>query len=115
MEFEEFTLFRMVTGPRADDLNPEDRARLQDAHLGHLHQLWSQGNLLAAGPAEGDGRALGLGLRRGDVAVATALMARDPSVVEGRFGVEYLTWSVPAGMIISGEGAPPASLAEARS
>jgi uncharacterized protein YciI len=115
MEFEEFTLCRMVSGPRADELTAEDCARLQDGHLSHLHDLWSQGNLLAAGPADGDGRVRGLGLIRGDVAAATAFMSRDPSVVAGRFAVEYLTWTVPAGMIISGEGAPPASVAEARS
>ena len=115
MEFDEFTLFRMVKGARADDLSAEDRTRLQDGHLGHLHALWSQGNLLAAGPAEGDGQVLGLGLIRGTVDVATALMSQDPSVAEGRFGVEYLTWTIPAGMVISGEGAPPASIAEARS
>src|SRR6201989_3004545 len=115
MEFDEVTLFRMVPGPHADDLPDEDQTRLQDAHLAHLHGLWSQGQFVGAGPAEGDGRVLGLGLIRGDVAVATALMARDPSVIEGRFAVEYLTWSVPAAMMISGEGAPPASIAEARS
>jgi hypothetical protein len=42
-------------------------------------------------------------------------MSHDPSVVEGRFGVEYLTWMVPAGMVISGDGTPPASIAEAQS
>jgi uncharacterized protein len=115
MEFDEFTLFRMVEGARAGDLTTEDRMRLQDGHLSHLHELWSQGNLLAAGPAEGDGRVLGLGLIRGNVDIATALMSQDPSVVEGRFGVEYLTWMVPAGMVISGEGKPPASIAEAQS
>jgi uncharacterized protein YciI len=70
MEFDEFTLFRMVKGARADELTVEDRMRLQDGHLGHLHKLWSQGHLLAAGPAEGDGQALGLGLIRGNVEVA---------------------------------------------
>jgi uncharacterized protein len=115
MEFEEFTLCRMVPGPKADELSDEDRVRLQDGHLNHLHELWSQGSLVGAGPAGGDDRLLGLGLIRGDVDVAAAFMSRDPSVVEGRFAVEYLSWTVPVGMIISGEGAPPASIAEARS
>jgi uncharacterized protein YciI len=115
MEFEAFTLCRMVDGPQADQLTADDLSHLQDGHLSHLHELWSQGNLLAAGPAEGDGRVRGLSLIRGDVDAAAALMSRDPSVIAGRFDVEYLAWTVPTGMIISGEGSPPASIAEARS
>jgi uncharacterized protein YciI len=115
MEFDDLTLCRMVKGPQADELSRDDAIRLQDAHLRHLHELWSQGLLLAAGPAAGDDRVLGLSLLRGDADVAQALMARDPSVLGGRFAVEYLSWSVPTGMVISGEGAPPASLAEAQS
>jgi uncharacterized protein YciI len=115
MEFDDLTLVRVVAGPKADELSPEDAVRLQDGHLHHLHELWSQGLLLAAGPAGGDDAVLGLALIRGTVDVAQALMARDPSVVEGRFAIEYLSWFVPAGMVISGEGAPPSSLAEARS
>ena len=116
MEFDDLTLIRVIAGSKADELSTEDAVRLQDGHLHHLHELWSQGLLLAAGPAGGgEDPVLGLALIRGAVDVAQALMARDPSVVEGRFAIEYLSWFVPAGMVISGEGAPPSSLAEARS
>jgi uncharacterized protein YciI len=115
MDFDELTLVRIVSGPSADDLSTDDAIRLQDAHLKYLHQLWSEGLLLAAGPAGGDDSVLGLGLLRTDVDTARALMSRDPSVLAGHFGVECLNWTVPAGMVISGEVAPPSSLAEARS
>lgn len=115
MDFDELTLVRVVSGPSADDLATEDAVRLQDAHLKYVHQLWSEGLVLAAGPAGGDDTVRGLALLRTDVDTARALMSRDPSVIAGRFGVECLNWSVPSAMVISGEGAPPSSLAEARS
>ena len=115
MEFDELTLVRLVTPANPIEYSEQDALRLQDAHLAHLHSLWSEGLLLAAGPARGDDAVRGLSLLRADEDVARALMARDPSVAAGRFEVEYLSWSVPAGMIVSGEGAPPSSTAEARS
>jgi uncharacterized protein YciI len=115
MDFDDLTLVRMVKPANPVEFSTEDAVRLQDAHLNHLHTLWSQGLLLAAGPAQGDDTVLGLGIVRGDLDAARALMSQDPSVIEGKFGVEYLSWSVPAGMVVSGEGVPPRSIAEALS
>jgi uncharacterized protein YciI len=113
MDFDDLTLVRMVTPSDPVELSPEESFRLQDAHLAYLHELWSQGLLIAAGPASGDDNLRGLSIIRGDVEVARALISQDPSVLGGKFEVEYLSWSVPAAMVVSGEGAPPKSVAEA--
>jgi uncharacterized protein YciI len=115
MEFDELTLARLVNPRVPADLSADEAARLQDAHLAHLHSLWLQGLLVGAGPAQGDDTVRGLALLRADTDTTRALMERDPSIQGGLFELEVLTWFVPAGMVVSGEGAPPSSVAEARS
>ena len=57
MEFDRYTLALLVTNPDAPDFDDEEAARLQDAHLSHLADLYAGGHLLAVGPlADPDGR-----------------------------------------------------------
>src|SRR5437660_11948514 len=50
MEFETYTIALLVTNPDAPELDDEEAARLQDAHMSHLADLHGAGHLLAAGP-----------------------------------------------------------------
>jgi uncharacterized protein YciI len=116
MKFDHLILLRLLRPGDAVDPDPAEADRLQDAHLSYIHDLWERGLLVAAGPAGLEDDALrGFGLLRTDIETAAKLMAQDPSVLAGRFEVELTPWMFPAGMIVAGAGAPPKSVAEARS
>ena len=47
VQLDRFTVALLILPPDAPALNDEEAARLQDAHIAHLHEA---GHLLAAGP-----------------------------------------------------------------
>jgi uncharacterized protein YciI len=113
MLFDEFVVVRLLATPEAPELDPDEEARVQDAHLAYLHRLWSAGELLAAGPARGgDVMVQGLSIMACSLDEARRLLADDPGVLAGRFTPECVPWLVPRGMIIAGPGEPPASIAD---
>ena len=92
MEFDEFTIALLVSGP-----TPNSDA-LQDAHLAHLESLHDAGAQLAAGPLRDPaGELRGLSILNVDVDEALRLKEADEAVRAGVFSVRLMPWLVPAG------------------
>ena len=92
MEFDEFTISLLVSGPTAMT------DALQDAHLAHLASLHDAGSLLAAGPlSDPAGKLRGLSILNVPVEEARRLKEADDAVRAGVFSVEVLPWRIPAG------------------
>ena len=116
MDFDSFVLVRLVRPADAVRLPPDEAARTQDAHLAHLHDLYANGELIAAGPSMGgDERVRGFAIMTIGLDEARQRWAEDPAVRAGVFVAELEPWSVPAAMIVAGAGVPPRSSAEASS
>jgi len=110
MEFDEFTIALLVSGP-----TPNSDA-LQDAHLAHLASLHDAGSLLAAGPLRDPaGELRGLSILSVGVDEARRLKEADEAVRAGVFSVKVLPWMVPAGAIAFAQTRFPRSGAEATS
>jgi uncharacterized protein YciI len=115
MEFEQYTLAFLVTNPDEPERGEAEAARLQDAHLSHLADLYDAGHLLAVGPlSDPEGELRGLSIFRGGVEATRALVEEDPAVVAGRFLVRLLPWSLPAGLVTFTPGRLPRSVADVR-
>ena len=112
MEFDHLTISLLVLRPDAPELDDEEAAALQDAHLAHLADLHEAGHLLAAGPLSNE-RFRGLSILRVGVDEARRLKEADPAVRAGRFSVEVMPWMVPAGAISFSATRFPRSIAEA--
>jgi hypothetical protein len=112
VEFDHLTISLLVLRPDAPELDDEEAAALQDAHLAHLADLHEAGHLLAAGPLSNE-RFRGLSILRVGVDEARRLKEADPAVRAGRFSVEVMPWMVPAGAISFSATRFPRSIAEA--
>ena len=94
LEFDEFTISLLVSGP-----NPNTDA-LQDAHLAHLASLHGSGALLAAGPLRDPaGELRGLSILNVPVDEARRLKEADEAVRAGVFSVRVMPWQIPAGAL----------------
>jgi hypothetical protein len=94
MEFDEFTIALLVSGP-----TPNSDA-LQDAHLAHLASLHDAGALLAAGPlSDPAGELRGLSILNVGVDEARRLKEDDEAVRAGVFTVRVMPWQLPAGAV----------------
>jgi uncharacterized protein YciI len=95
MEFDEFTISLLVSGP-----TPNSDA-LQDAHLAHLASLHDAGSLLAAGPiSDPSGELRGLSILSVPVDEARRLKEADGAVRAGVFSVRVMPWSIPTGAML---------------
>ena len=117
MQFDQFSLVLLVTGPRAAEIDEQQRATLQDAHLNHLATLHEAGQLIAAGPlVRGDTTGFrGASILNVGVDEARSLCEQDPAVKAGVFDLEILAWLVPAGAVRYSRTTFPHSSAEAES
>ena len=94
MEFDEFTISLLLSGPTPNS------ADLQDAHLAHLAALHEAGSLLAAGPlSDPAGELRGLSILNVPVDEAIRLKEADEAVRAGVFAVRAMPWRIPAGAI----------------
>jgi uncharacterized protein YciI len=92
MEFEEFTITLLVSGP-----TPNTDA-FQNAHLAHLASLHDAGTLLAGGPlSDPAGELRGLSILNVPVDEARRLKEADEAVRAGVFSVRAMPWRIPAG------------------
>ncbi len=116
MDFDGFVLVTLSRPADTPALDAAEADRVQDGHLGFLASLHDQGVLIAAGPCGGpDETVRGFAILTGDLETTRELWRGDPAVSSGWLTASFQTWHVPAGMMISGPGKPPTSLAEARS
>jgi uncharacterized protein len=111
VEFDRYTVVLLVQRPDAPVLDDEAAAALQDAHLAHLAALHDAGHLLAAGPL-GDERLRGLCTLNVDPERARELHEGDPAVRAGRFSVQVVPWSLPAGAMHFTPSRFPRSIAD---
>jgi len=114
MDFDRFTVVLLLTNPDAPELDDEEAASLQDAHMSHLADLHAAGHLLAAGPLSDEQRLYrGLSILSVGPEQARELKEADPAVRAGIFTLEVIPWMVPAGAIASAPARFPRSIAEA--
>lgn len=110
-KFEKHYLVLLMRPENPPTFSDEEGAKIQSAHLGHLHKLWVDGDALIAGPFEvpDDELMRGLVLFRGDLTTeeVKALAESDPAVKAGRLEVKVLPWWHGEGFIQF--TAPPAS------
>ena len=117
MEFDQFSLVLLLTGPKDAEISEGRRAELQDAHLNHLATLHEAGRLIGAGPLVGG---IETGFRGASILSvgadeARALCEQDPAVQAGVFDVKIMPWLVPAGAVTYSRTTFPHSSAEAAS
>jgi uncharacterized protein YciI len=92
LEFDEFTIALLVSGPTPNT------AVYQDAHLAHLASLHDSGSLLAGGPlSDPAGELRGLSILSVPVDEARRLKEADEAVRAGVFSVRAMPWRIPAG------------------
>jgi uncharacterized protein len=92
MEFDEYTISLLVTGPTPNS------DELQDAHLAHLASLHESGSLLAGGPlSDPAGELRGLSILDVPVDEARRLKEADEAVQAGVFTVRVMPWRIPVG------------------
>jgi uncharacterized protein YciI len=116
VEFDRFSIALLMLRPDAPELDEQEEAALQDAHMAHLADLHEAGYLLAAGPlAFGDPEEAfsGLSILNVEPERARGLKEDDPAVRAGLFSVKVLPWLVPAGAISFSRTRFPRSAAEA--
>jgi uncharacterized protein YciI len=111
MDFDHFSVVLLMLRPDAPELEPEDAAKLQDAHMAHLADLHEGGHLLAAGPL-GDDRLRGLSILDVPPEEARRLKEQDPAVMAGRLEVLVMPWMVPAGAMTFAPTFFPRSMAD---
>jgi len=115
MEFDSLVLVRLVRPADWTPLDPTKAARVQDAHLDHVHAMHAANQLIAAGPSIGGTEDVrGFAVMTVDLDTARRLWAEDPGVRAGLFVAELEPWAVPAGMVLPGPTMPPRSVAEVR-
>jgi uncharacterized protein YciI len=116
VDFDRLTITLLIRNPAGPDLDEDEAAALQDAHMAHLADLHESGHLLAAGPlsfGDQDEDLRGLSILNVDVEQARALKEADPAVRTGLYTIKVLPWLVPAGAISFSPTRFPRSVAEA--
>jgi uncharacterized protein len=115
MEFDQFSLVLLVTGPKDDEIGEQRRNEIQDAHLNHLATLHEAGKLIAAGPLVGGVETgyRGASILNVGADEARAICEEDEAVQAGVFEVKVLPWLVPAGAVRYSRTTFPHSSAEA--
>jgi uncharacterized protein YciI len=114
VRLEPLTLSLLLLADPQPDLTGEEKARLQDEHMGYLASLFDGGELLAAGPVQDvpPGRLVGFSIYRCPPERATELGDRDPAVQRGKYVHEVHQWLVPEGVLAPGMGRLPRSATE---
>ena len=118
MEFDQLTVSLLIRRPDAPELDEEQAAALQDAHMAHLADLHESGHLLAAGPIAFDDSTeelRGLSILRVDPEQARALEEADPAVRAGLYSIKTVPWMVPGGAMSFSAARFPRSVSEATS
>jgi uncharacterized protein YciI len=115
MEFDQFSLVLLLTGPKDDEIDEQRRDEIQDAHLNHLATLHEAGLLFAAGPVLGGAETgyRGASILNVGADEARDLCDQDPAVQAGVFDVKVLPWLVPSGAVQYSRTRFPHSSAEA--
>jgi uncharacterized protein YciI len=111
MQLDRYTITLLIKQPNAPQLDEQEAAALQDAHMSHLADLHEAGQLLAAGPLfDEDYR--GLSILNIDAEQAKELKERDPAVRAGIYTIRAIPWMVPGGAIAFAPARFPRSMAE---
>ncbi|MBI5768401.1 MAG: hypothetical protein HZA93_11445 [Verrucomicrobia bacterium] len=101
----------LTKGPNSGAGTPEERQKIQAAHLANITRLHGAGKLLVAGPFMDNGNWRGLFIFKcATLEEAQALAASDPAVQAGRLAVEIHPWLTQQGNILDPEfPVPPAA------
>lgn len=112
MNFDRYTVALLLKRQDAPQLDEDEEAALQDAHMAHLADLAEQGHLLVAGPLF-DEQYRGLSILNVSPEEARALKEADPAVQAGVYSVVAMPWMLPAGAMSFSRTRFPRSVAEA--
>lgn len=81
------------------ELTEEEVMEIQAGHLANIGRLVASGEMVLAGPFEGDDRLRGIFIYNvASIAEAEALVATDPAVQNGRLEVKLIPWWGPASL-----------------
>ena len=108
MQFDRYSIALLIKADAAPELDDDEAARLQDAHMSHLA---GDGALVAAGPLLGE-RLRGLSIFDADPVRARELAEQDPAVRAGVYSVEVVAWMIPGGAMTFSPTRFPRSMAE---
>ena len=111
MQFDRYSIALLIKADAAPELDDDEAARLQDAHMSHLADLHGDGALVAAGPLLGE-RLRGLSIFDADPERARELAEQDPAVQAGVYSVEVIAWMIPGGAMTFSPTRFPRSMAE---
>src|SRR5215471_12501013 len=114
VRFDLFTIALLTLRDDAPQLDEEEAAALQDAHMAYNAGLHDAGHLLAAGPLP-DARFRGLSVWAVEPERVRLLRTEDPAVRAGRLSAEVLRWMVPGGTVAFSPTRLPRSVAEVTS
>jgi uncharacterized protein YciI len=90
----------LTRGPNAGAGTPEEREKIQTAHLANIQRLHDAGKLLVAGPFADSGEWRGIFIYKcASLEEARQLAATDPAVAAGRLQVEIHPWMTAKGYI----------------
>jgi uncharacterized protein YciI len=90
----------LTRGPNAGTGTPEEREKIQAAHLANIVRLHNAGKILVAGPFADNGEWRGLFIYKcGSLEEAQQLAATDPAVAAGRLKIEIHPWMTAKGYI----------------
>jgi uncharacterized protein YciI len=86
--------------PDRKPLAKEDAERLQSAHMANIHDMWTRGVLVAAGPFEDKPPAISgiFVFKTASREEAHRLADQDPTVIEHRNTIDVVTWHAPKGI-----------------
>jgi uncharacterized protein len=112
MQFDRYTIALLIRADDGPELDDDQAARLQDAHMTHLADLHDDGALVAAGPLLGE-TLRGLSIFDADPERARELAEQDPAVQAGVYSLEVVAWMTPGGAMRFSPARFPRSMAEA--
>ena len=112
MQFDQYTVALLIHRPDGPQLDNQQAADLQDAHMSFLADLHDDGHLLVAGPVD-DPEIRGLSIMNVEPERARELKEQDPSVRAGIYSLRFVRWTVPGGAMSFPTARFPGSMAEA--
>lgn len=97
---EKYIFGLLVRGPKWTKEKTEETKKIQEGHMANINRLAKAGQLVLAGPFEGDADRRGVFVFKVNTTdEAQALTETDPAVIAGRLKIRLYRWSVSKGML----------------
>ena len=95
-----YQLAFLKAGPNRKPAEDAETVKIQEGHMAHIRRMGDAGQLIAAGPFEGEGPLRGIFVfKLASVDEAREIAKQDPAVQAGRLVLETYTWLVADGVL----------------